>query len=67
MLFVVDVGLVIQKKIVIVFNLFLKIFVIFVSGCFIIVFVLDIGIVMRVVKESGGGIVVILEDFLVLV
>ncbi|NES04944.1 MAG: glycosyltransferase family 4 protein [Okeania sp. SIO2F4] len=57
-----DVGLVIQKKTVTAFNLPSKIPVILASGRPIIASVPDTGTAMRVVKESGGGIVVTPED-----
>ncbi|MCL2934350.1 MAG: glycosyltransferase family 4 protein [Trichodesmium sp. MAG_R03] len=57
-----DVGLVVQKKTVTVFNLPSKIPVILASGRPIIASVPDTGTAMRVVKESGGGIVVTPED-----
>ncbi len=57
-----DVGLVIQKKTVTAFNLPSKIPVILASGRPIIASVPDTGTAMKVVKESGGGIVVTPED-----
>ncbi|ABG50806.1 glycosyl transferase, group 1 [Trichodesmium erythraeum IMS101] len=63
MLSAADVGLVIQKKTVTAFNLPSKIPVILASGRPIIASVPDTGTAMRVVKESGGGIVVTPEDF----
>merc|ERR1739838_295733 len=57
-----DIGLVVQKKTVTVFNLPSKIPVILASGRPIIASVPDTGTAMRVVKESGGGIVVTPED-----
>jgi len=62
MLSAADVGLVIQKKTVTAFNLPSKIPVILASGRPIIASVPDTGTAMRVVKESGGGIVVTPED-----
>ncbi|OZH56097.1 group 1 glycosyl transferase [Hydrocoleum sp. CS-953] len=62
MLSAADVGLVVQKKTVTAFNLPSKIPVILASGRPIIASVPDTGTAMRVVKESGGGIVVTPED-----
>ena len=62
MLSAADVGLVIQKKTVTAFNLPSKIPVILASGRPIIASVPDTGTAMRVVKESGDGIVVNPED-----
>ena len=58
-----DIGLVIQKKTVTAFNLHSKIPVILASGRPIIASVPNTGTAMRVVKESGAGIVVTPEDF----
>ena len=58
-----DIGLVIQKKTVTAFNLPSKIPVILASGRPIIASVPNTGTAMRVVKESGAGIVVTPEDF----
>ncbi|NEQ41418.1 MAG: glycosyltransferase family 4 protein [Okeania sp. SIO3I5] len=62
MLSAADVGLVIQKKTVTAFNLPSKIPVILASGRPIIASVPDTGTAMKVVEESGGGIVVTPED-----
>ena len=62
MLSAADIGLVIQKKTVTAFNLPSKIPVILASGRPIVASVPDTGTAIRVVTESGGGIVVTPED-----
>lgn len=62
MLSAADVGLVLQKKNVTQFNLPSKIPVILASGRPIVASVPDTGTAMKVVKESGGGVVVPPED-----
>ncbi|NER07354.1 MAG: glycosyltransferase family 4 protein, partial [Okeania sp. SIO3C4] len=62
MLSAADIGLVIQKKTVTAFNLPSKIPVILASGRPIVASVPDTGTAIRVVSESGGGIVVTPED-----
>ncbi|MGB3510470.1 MAG: glycosyltransferase family 4 protein [Microcoleaceae cyanobacterium] len=62
MLSAADVGLVVQKRIVTQFNLPSKIPVILASGRPIVASVPDTGTAMKVVKDSGGGVVVPPED-----
>ncbi|MFZ4443828.1 MAG: glycosyltransferase family 4 protein [Planktothrix agardhii] len=62
MLAAADVGLVVQKRRVTVFNLPSKIPVLLASGCAIIGSVPDTGTAKEVILKSGGGIVVLPED-----